>query len=76
MQHFNDNVLNTLKNTKKLIELSRSVEVKKDLTKIAMNESFRFCRVNNYKSVSDISDAMLSHLEDSIWCSFESYGAF
>ena len=76
MQHFNDNVLNVLKSTKKMIDSSKTESIKKDLIKLAIKESVYFCRINKFKDVSELSKPMIEALEDDIWVRFEKYGAF
>jgi hypothetical protein len=75
MQHFNDNILNILKSTNRMILASKQ-SIKKDLRNIATRETLRFCRINGYDDISKASPAMVEALEDSIWCAFDSYGAF
>lgn len=74
MQHFNDNVLNTLKNTRKLIDSVKSQRAKKDMRNIAFKAAKRFCNNDGKSCVSKLSPASIEALEDEIWCLLEVYG--
>ncbi len=74
MSHFNDNVLNILKSTKKLIDRTTSQKAKKDMKNIAFKASKRFCNECKVKNVNELSEAVINALEEDIWCSFEVYG--
>lgn len=74
VQHFNDNVLNTLKNTRKLIDSVSSQKTKKDMRNIALKTAKRFCNDEGKSCVSKLSPVLIEVLEDEIWCSLEAYG--